>query len=361
MSAPAVGDGWPAAEAGLERHYRRLLRAYPGSYRRRHGAEMVTTMLDMAAPGQHRPTASQVVNLLACGVRQRFRLPAGRPLTILVAVLVSVVLAALGAGAGSWLGWQAAPATTDATVHRLAALVSGQPDRGTINRWTDTAYFTELVTTEPRAQLGWTGEQARARLLADGWWVGQVITQTGSLHYDDNRTAAPTTVQRVEFTAAKGDLALRVEGMPDRRDRWVSLDLWAAEPATATPLALFGLVVGAALGWLLTAAAAYRLAGGPPVRRRTVAALTGLALAALTVPTVAIHRQLLRVLEPSAVGDLPFAVHSAFRSTEHLSPGVTPALTLAGVLAGIAAVAVAVGANRGGGHVQPRQGALRSD
>ncbi len=40
-----------ASPAGPERHYRRLLWAYPGPYRRRHGAEIVTTLLDMAESG----------------------------------------------------------------------------------------------------------------------------------------------------------------------------------------------------------------------------------------------------------------------------------------------------------------------
>jgi len=37
------------SEDRLVWHYRRLLLAYSGRYRRRHGIEMITTMLEMAA------------------------------------------------------------------------------------------------------------------------------------------------------------------------------------------------------------------------------------------------------------------------------------------------------------------------
>lgn len=56
---------------GLERRYRWLLWAYPRGYRRRYGDEMVTTLLEMAAPGQARPARADVVDLIRDGLRQR--------------------------------------------------------------------------------------------------------------------------------------------------------------------------------------------------------------------------------------------------------------------------------------------------
>src|ERR1700712_2359521 len=88
-----------------EARYQRLLWAYPRAYRSRHGAEMVTTLLEMAEAGGGR---GQAAHLVLCGLRQRFRLPAGRPLAWLGAVLAAVVLGAFGAAGGTWLGWQPA-------------------------------------------------------------------------------------------------------------------------------------------------------------------------------------------------------------------------------------------------------------
>jgi hypothetical protein len=99
-----VTAAWPAGDPRLERRFRRLLLAYPGRYRRRLGAEMVTTLLEMSGPGQDRPSRADVKDLIRGGLRQRFRLPAGRPLTILAAVLCAVIGGALGAAAGSWAG-----------------------------------------------------------------------------------------------------------------------------------------------------------------------------------------------------------------------------------------------------------------
>ena len=95
---------WPSVDEQLVRHYRRLLLAYPGNYRRRHGTEMITTLLEMAEPGRSRPSAGEAWHLLSSGVRQRFRLPAARPAATVTAVLVSVALAVFGAAGGSWLG-----------------------------------------------------------------------------------------------------------------------------------------------------------------------------------------------------------------------------------------------------------------
>jgi hypothetical protein len=58
----------------LARHYRRLLWCYPPEYRRTRGDEIVDTLLDGAA-GRARPSAREVVNLSANGMRCRL----GRP------------------------------------------------------------------------------------------------------------------------------------------------------------------------------------------------------------------------------------------------------------------------------------------
>lgn len=55
----------------LARRYRRLLFAYPDSYRRQRGEELLGTLLDTARPGQRRPTVADAADLVLGGLRQR--------------------------------------------------------------------------------------------------------------------------------------------------------------------------------------------------------------------------------------------------------------------------------------------------
>jgi DNA-directed RNA polymerase specialized sigma24 family protein len=55
----------------LARRYRRLLLAYPDSYRRQRGEELLGTLLDAARPGQRRPTTADATDLVLGGLRQR--------------------------------------------------------------------------------------------------------------------------------------------------------------------------------------------------------------------------------------------------------------------------------------------------
>jgi hypothetical protein len=59
----------------LERHYRRLLRAYPPAHRSVYADEMLGVLMDSATPGQRRPSARDTVQLLAHGVRARMLRP----------------------------------------------------------------------------------------------------------------------------------------------------------------------------------------------------------------------------------------------------------------------------------------------
>lgn len=63
----------------LERHYRRLLSAYPGSYRRERGDEILATLLDMAAPDRRWPAPREVAGLLVGATRTRARINLSRP------------------------------------------------------------------------------------------------------------------------------------------------------------------------------------------------------------------------------------------------------------------------------------------
>ncbi|UQU61562.1 hypothetical protein COUCH_21175 [Couchioplanes caeruleus] len=80
---------WPTADPRLERAYHRLLRTYPRRFRAQHGAELVTTLLEMAAPGQRRPTPADALHLLAGGGGPP--LPAARTATALTALTLPTI------------------------------------------------------------------------------------------------------------------------------------------------------------------------------------------------------------------------------------------------------------------------------
>jgi len=64
---------------GLERRYRRLLRAYPAAYRRRRGDELLATLLEAAAPRQRYPTLRETLGLLGGGLSARAGVAGGCP------------------------------------------------------------------------------------------------------------------------------------------------------------------------------------------------------------------------------------------------------------------------------------------
>ena len=59
---------------GLEGSYRRLLRWYPSSYRKRHGEEILGVLMAAAEPGRHRPGARESVDLLWSALKIRIRM-----------------------------------------------------------------------------------------------------------------------------------------------------------------------------------------------------------------------------------------------------------------------------------------------
>jgi hypothetical protein len=111
----------------LERRCRRLLRSYPGWYRRQRGEEMLATLLEASQPGQRWPSARDVRALIIGGLRVRatqdqrlttaanlrLAVQLGAALTLLLLIagnLTSVILMwahvySSNAGTGYWLGY----------------------------------------------------------------------------------------------------------------------------------------------------------------------------------------------------------------------------------------------------------------
>jgi hypothetical protein len=92
-------------DARLERRYRSLLLGYPASYRQDRGAELVSTLLAAAKPGQRTPTIAEAFDLLYNGLRTRARIThrtlAGPVATdaLAHAAIASLVLATAAAAA----------------------------------------------------------------------------------------------------------------------------------------------------------------------------------------------------------------------------------------------------------------------
>lgn len=63
----------------LARRYRRLLSAYPGTYQRERGDEILATLLDMSAPGRRWPAPREVAGILVGAAHTHMRVNLSRP------------------------------------------------------------------------------------------------------------------------------------------------------------------------------------------------------------------------------------------------------------------------------------------
>jgi hypothetical protein len=262
---PTPEDSVMDTRTRLARRYRRLLLAYPGGWRRRHGSEMVTTLLDAAPADRGRPTRAEVVDLLVSGVRHRFRV---RGAAAVVAAVCAAVFAAVATGAlGGFAGWQTAPdLPRDADAARILrpALPPGAaPD---LTRW-DFVFDDNPDYTDPR----WTY-----------WLAGTDVYEYGRVFVDLPPAAAVRPV-----TAPPG---LRVEATTTYRlgapDPVLRIAIVRATPAAVLPLTVLGLLAGAVAGWLAVAWARRRGAGHRPLRQAFAALLFGGGLLALLPATV---------------------------------------------------------------------------
>ncbi|QKW16715.1 hypothetical protein [Verrucosispora sp. NA02020] len=355
---------WPEADQSLERSYRRLLLAYPRRHRRRHGTELTTTLLEMAAPGQRRPRAGDAVHLIASGLRLRFRLPTGRPLLAVVAVLTALTMGAFGAAAGSWLGAQTfADLPDNAEMNRLTAHATGTSDDSLQSRvatpWqTDTAGSTTIVL-QPRptpwradspgtvtlSASTWNPDQARQRFAADGWSVSSLTPLNGKhLSAENDGTFTETSVRGARFSAQSNGLIIHVSGYTTDGSV-VSVQAAPARTAAFLPMIVGGTGVGLLVGWLVAASVAYRMVAAPPGRRWSAAGLWSAALLVLALPAGALYGNVMRVFRDGDADSFPvMTVHSAFTPGDYYPfgpPWLISGLTVAGALVAVAALLVA--------------------
>jgi hypothetical protein len=295
VTASEAGLVQVQAQAELERWYRRLLRAYPRSYRRAQGDDILATLMDAAEPGRSRPTRADVVDLARGALRQRFRLPMG-VFPVVAAVLAALVLGAIGAASSSWLAWQtAANLPSNEAARQIGATVLGTPRPATtVNRndgrrqnWPSVS-----VSYDPQ-QSDWTLASAHARLRAAGWTPGRVEQDVGTVGSSDD---GPLEGMYQVFEAAHDGQVLQISALtittPGHAGVLIHFNISAGEPAWAPVAVAVGWLVGAVLGWLLTAWAAYRLRRRALLSRLAALALSLIAIGLAAEPTIGLYTTL---------------------------------------------------------------------
>ncbi|MEW2443187.1 hypothetical protein [Micromonospora marina] len=263
----------PTAHAALETWYRRLLLVYPGHYRRQHGSEILTTLMETSDPRQTRPTRADIIDLLRGGLRQRFRLPDGRRVFRVMAVLAICAFGGFGAAAGSWLGERTfADLSSTAEVNRLSDVIAGPPAGApqklpAVPVLSPASAATIGGGTGAINASGWTAEQAVARLAEEGWALRH------------HKPAAPTEFGCTgEIAAARAGLVLIVDECHTDGALALKTTIFAERSGAYLPLTIAGAAAGIIAGWLLTASVAYRMRSMPPPRRIAIGLITALGL-----------------------------------------------------------------------------------
>ncbi|MFC7533111.1 hypothetical protein [Actinoplanes sp. GCM10030250] len=325
---------WPEADPTLERAYKRLLRVYPSNYRDRHEQEIVTTLLEMAQPGQSRPGRTEVWHLIGSGLRQRFRLPAGRPLLWVVAVLVLLIGGGFGAAVGSWASERTfASVPDDAGIRALqtsllagtkswtdagteAGTGSGAGSDGVATNDGGTPWFGETgwATSTVSGFDGWDADRARQELAAAGWRVGAIDHPSGkSTTMAEDGTLVDLPMRNSRFRAERDGVSIEVSGWLTELQGSVNTELWATGNASLLPLIVIGGLAGMLAGWLFVVAVARRLQR--PGAARAAGALAVIAVLTLALPAVAFYGNVIRAFRYAGNNEPVFTVHSA------LTPG----------------------------------------
>lgn len=323
-----------------------LLAAYPARLRRRHGAELITTMAEVAGPAG--PSRADRWHLVLDGLRERFRLPPKQPLAVVAAVLACLIGGAIGAAAGSWAGMWTLPAVPAAS--EVASLAVGPDATLEEHRTQERLWFRQGGHLKPGIDATEAAGRARDRLAAAGWTTTPVAVSGGTdgIHF-----------RRAEFDAEKSGARLLVVAYYTD-DSLIDVGGWSLRPPTYAPLVLGGMALGLLAGWLAGAALTYRIAGGR--RRRMSALLAGAGLAVMLIPSYSIYQYLIEYLPNrpgTGVNDfvhraLAFSPLASTADGLHLGLGWTdyPWLNKAFVVAGLVAVVAAAVIAQPGRHDQ---------
>lgn len=262
----------------LSRRYRRLLLAYPRWHRRRHGADMLTTMLDAAADdgGGRAATVRDAATLVLDGLRCRLRVR-GAAARLLAAAL-AVVGAGVVAAAAGWCVWQVSAApwpSVDDAVALAAPVVPPEPPVSVSRRDTP---FGPWLTERDSVLLALLGSpEQRAGGVRLSYLRPPVVDRAARFDLVSDRLRADgwRTSSANGWLVADRDglrVAVTFAGFDERADEMI-VAVRPTPPRSAQVLAGTGAALGALLGWVAAAAAIARCRHGQPSRRIGAAAL----------------------------------------------------------------------------------------
>jgi hypothetical protein len=270
----------------LDIRYRRLMFAYPREYRRHRGAEIASTLAEMAPEGRRWPRGRDAVSLLRHGMRARLGRPRSR-IIVPVALLAVLIGGFASAGLGARVGWIGSGPMTDSTA---SALASELQRNGADVAYLGTAPAHDGAFTPSPTELGWpttsqgsVTPQVEAALTKSGWRVtrrnGDAVTlRRGStavaiddirpvIHYEDivrDGTPCPPSTYWTPHLASV--TCVVPVGTPDHSGIAFAVTVYRVTPWPVPVLMVaFGLI-GAVLtyllvGWISRRSA--RLADGP--------------------------------------------------------------------------------------------------
>jgi len=298
--------------AGLSRRYRRLLLAYPRTYRRSRGEELLGALLDAALPGRDRPTAREAANLIRHGLRARLGRPASRSVVawaVLSAVISGLFIAALATRA-AWETARPMPRAGEARA-MLAEILPGQEFAGI-----EDAPAMFVISGQPLSWdmaddllLGDGGEYSLAgvggsvvgtpahppqdsvelaqhNLRAHGWTV--YPTMTRNVYDCAGPPCDPATIPKsTTILARRGDTKFWME--VNSGYTWDTTSMGAgfsrATPLAVYPFGLTGGILGAVVAFLMFGWASRRTEGRHPARVE-VKVLLGVTLLFWWAPTL---------------------------------------------------------------------------
>ncbi|WP_250036597.1 hypothetical protein [Paractinoplanes maris] len=298
----------------LTRGYRRWLMAYPRSYRRDRGPEILATLLDAAEPGRSRPAAREAARLLRHGLGRRVA-EFGRR-AFVVAAFAAVLGGLSGIALGSWLAWRDVDpmAPTRAAALRLAPTVLP----GTFDNKADQYGRSTFWNPYSKNSLhGGTGVRAGRTSVTGNVPPGVGFEQAAAAVQQQMRAQGwrdvKTTVHRygpatspaadAEVTGTRDGYLAAVVVSPENG---MVLDLMWAEPPGHVRDTVIGGLAGALFGALLGLATSKRMRRHSRGRQR---AYSWLCLTTLLM------------LAPATLGNIPTSTGSLLANTHRNGTG----------------------------------------
>jgi hypothetical protein len=305
--------------ARLARMYRRWLLAYPRTYRRERGPEILATLLDAAGPSRSRPAAREAALLLRHGLGRRVA-EFGRR-AFVVAAFAAVLGGLSGIALGSWLAWRnvdpTAPDETTAIV--LAHTVLPGPFNERVGYYMRSTFWNPYSndslhggtgvragrasvsgTVAPDASYEQIAAAVEEQMRAQGWHDVHTTVHRYGPH------TAPSAEAEVTGTRTGYLAAVLVTAGDEYNPTTLQLNLMWAEPPGHVRDTILGGLTGVLVGALLGLFTSKRMRRYGRSRQRTY---SGLCLATLLM------------VAPACLGNIPTSTGSLLANTNRNGAG----------------------------------------